>query len=195
MLFVVAIAIGVVTLFLTIFMQDLSSTFNIIMSIVFIALICVPLLLNAIFRFHLPDYISIFYYIFIMLSTLAGTIYGLYNYFEYYDIILHGLSGVLLAGLGLYLNNYLNNKCKSVVFVVLFIIGIAVIGGVLWELWEYFGDEFLGLNSQRHTDINGVAYVGHAALADTMYDLLSDLLGAVLFSIGYGINIVYKKKN
>ena len=167
------------------------------MSLVFIGLCFVPILLHYVFRWDIPNYIAISYFLFIILSTLLGTIYDFYEIIPIYDIILHTASGVLLAGFGLYIYTRCTHGAKNnPIIIVLFMLGFAVLGGVLWEMWEYWSDEILSLNSQRHTLIDGVALMGHEAITDTIFDLMSDLLGAVMFSVGYVVYLLnYRKKN
>ena len=77
---------------------------------------------------------------------------------------------------------------------IIVIVGFASICGVLWEVWEFFSDEILILNSQRHTAIDGTPLVGHEAVKDTMYDLICDITGGVSFAVGYIIYSIGKRK-
>jgi uncharacterized membrane protein YjdF len=74
----------------------------------------------------------------------------------------------------------------SPAFVALFSMCFAITVGVVWEIYEYVGDGILGLNMQKTILSNGVALVGHAAVRDTMKDLIVDGLGAIVTSaIGF----------
>ncbi len=184
----VAILIGIATLVVVLVVERYSTSFNILMTSVYIVLCFVPILLHIIFHWQIPPYMNICYFAFLVLSTVGGTIFGLYNMIAVYDIILHTASGLLLAGFGLYLFRVLNKtNTENIILVVLFIIGFAVTCGVIWEVWEFWTDELLLLNSQRHTTLDGVALLGHEALLDTMYDLMSDFVGAVIFAVIYAL--------
>ena len=129
---------------------------------------------------------SFYHFVFIVLSTLLGTILGLYDMISFYDLVLHCLSGVLLAGLGLYVYTKLKGEQSfNIIIAIIIMIGFAVIGGVLWEIWEYVTDDIMSLNSQKHTTVDGEQLLGHDALKDTMLDLISDLVGSVIFALGY----------
>ncbi|MBE5735561.1 MAG: hypothetical protein E7361_03855 [Clostridiales bacterium] len=193
-LFAIAVMLGVLTIILLLSVNGMYTSFKMMMAGVYIALCFVPMLLRLIFRWKAPIYIVVTYYCFIVLSTLCGTIYGLYNIISFYDILLHALSGVLLAGFGLYIYTKGSGDNSKLIITVLFIIGFAVIVGVLWEIWEYLTDEIMLLNSQRHSTLDGVALTGHNAITDTMIDLISDLGGAVLFAVGYVVYAVNRKR-
>lgn len=184
--------LGLITIILTFVIPNYYTTFRLLMTLLFMALALLPKLVQWIFHFSFPNYINIIYISFLVLSTLIGTIYRVYDYISFYDTILHSLSGVLLGAFGLYLITALNRDVRLNRFgIFLFIIGCAILVGVLWEFWEYSTDGLLGLNSQNHADINGVEYIGRAALQDTMLDLFADFGGALLFGIVY---LIFGKK-
>ena len=69
----------------------------------------------------------------------------------------------------------------------------AIMLGVFWEVYEFAFDGLLGLNMQKFMLESGEQLIGRAALADTMEDLIVDMLGAFVMSvIGY-ISLKYKK--
>ena len=81
----------------------------------------------------------------------------------------------------------------SPLFVALFAFCFAVSIGCLWEIYEFVFDGALGLNMQKFMLESGEQLVGRAALADTMEDLIVDMMGAFVMSvIGY-ISLKYKK--
>ena len=136
----------------------------------------------------MPNYVYICYFIFIWLSTLLGTIYGLYNIIPFYDTILHTVSGVILGAFGYYIYKTITKTQKNnIAMIALFTISFAVLLGVLWEFWEFWTDEFFNLNSQRHTSPSGEPFIGHDAIRDTIYDLMADIIGAIVFFIVYCI--------
>ncbi len=170
----------------------LRTQFNILMTIVFLVLCFVPFFLHWIFKWDIPVYMISLYYIFILLTTLGGTIYGLYEIIPFYDILLHTMSGVLLGGLGYYLFGiFSKDRSYNLTLMFLFIISFAILGGVVWEIWEFATDHFLGYNSQKYALANGELLVGHSAIIDTMTDLMCDLGGALAFAV---ITLVVKLK-
>lgn len=191
-----SIVVAIATLCIVLFVPTFNSFFKILMVFVYAILGVLPYILQKIFKVILPIYITIPYYIFIVLSTLLGTIFGLYDIVFFYDLVLHSISGILLAGLGLYVYTRLNGKQNFNIGIAIFImVGMAIIGGVLWEIWEYITDDIFALNSQRHTAIDGTQYIGHDALKDTMNDLISDFVGSVIFALGFTIYYLKQQKN
>lgn len=185
---IVAMLLAVATIVVLLCVRSMYSDFKLLMTVVYALLCLVPYLLLWIFRWRLPNYISIAYIAFVTCSTLGGTIYGLYDIISIYDTVLHAISGVLLGAFGLYVYRVVDKgRQNSTLMIGLFTISFATAGGVLWEFWEFWSDDILGLNSQRHTGLDGVAFVGHEAIRDTIYDLIADMVGAILFYIGYVI--------
>lgn len=91
--------------------------------------------------------------------------------YPWFDIALH-----FLGGLGVYLviQPYFSKSLISVSHLhqALFLIGVTMMVGVLWEFAEYFGTQLLryrGSNIQLSGD-----------LADTIADLVMDLLGGLV---------------
>ena len=74
----------------------------------------------------------------------------------------------------------------SPLFVSLFAFCFAITIGTLWEIYEYTFDGLLGLNMQKFITPDGTVLVGHAAIVDTMEDLMIDAFGGLVASvIGY----------
>ena len=68
----------------------------------------------------------------------------------------------------------------------LFAFCFSVALGSIWEIYEFAADGLVGMNMQKFMLADGTLLVGHAALADTMKDIIVDVLGSLLASvIGY----------
>lgn len=48
---------------------------------------------------------------------------------------------------------------------------------------EKIGDGLLGMNMQKFITADGTVLTGHAALTDTMKDIIVDILGALISSV------------
>ena len=71
-------------------------------------------------------------------------------------------------------------------FVCLFAFCFSVALGAVWEIYEFAADGLFGMNMQKFMLADGTVLAGHAALADTMKDIIVDVLGSLLAStIGY----------
>ena len=74
----------------------------------------------------------------------------------------------------------------SPIFVAMFAFCFSVMIGAVWEVYEFTFDGLLGLNMQKFALADGTELSGHLALADTMKDIIVDILGAMVASaVGY----------
>lgn len=158
-----------------------------------------PDVLQKKFSFSIPNFLAILYYIFLYCAIYLGEVHSFYYRIPFWDDILHGFSACMLATFGFLLVELLNENENvrlnlSPVFVSLFAFCFALSIGVLWEMYEFLGDELLGLNMQKFRLEDGSQLVGHAALRDTMKDLIIDGAGSLLIAIlGLVSNIKRKK--
>lgn len=139
----------------------------------------------------IPDNMEILYFIFLYLAIVLGEVRDFYYLIPHWDTILHAFSGGMLASLGFFLINILNNS-KNIeyhltpFFVALFSFCFALAAGAIWEIYEFLIDGLLSLNMQKFALADGTKLVGRAALADTMEDIIVDALSALVISIiGY----------
>ena len=129
--------------------QILLSVFNIFLSL------C-PLAFEIIFKskFSLP--IHIFFTIYIA-GLLLGHSYHFYDYFYWWDSMLHAFGGFTIALIGLYLIPHFNKgKEVSKVFSIIFVISFAIGLSVLWEFFEYSCDHLIGSDMQKDTLITTI---------------------------------------
>ena len=102
-----------------------------------------------------------------------GTIVNLYRTIDPYDLIIHFLSGILLAEAGRIIIEHLLKEDtvrlrKTVVisYAVLF----SCMGAGLWEIYEFTGDQLLSTKMQGGN-------------LNTMGDVVSGFLGAVVYAV------------
>lgn len=131
----------------------------------------------------LPYYLELMYYLFLCSAIYLGEFCNFYNRISYWDVVLHATSSILLSYLGVIAIKH----CMEIhalqlepVWVAAITICFAITIGVLWEIYEYSFDGLLNLNMQKFQLIDGTLLQGHAALQDTMSDLMVD----VIFSFG-----------
>lgn len=149
-----------------------------------LVIVYLPKVIAKIFKFNLPEVIYTFFLLFIYGSIYLGTVNHFYR-LTYWDKGLHLISGPLLSAFGIAtLNFFFNDEVRHKLnrfFISFYAVAFAVLGGVLWEFYEFTCDSF-GMNLQRYMK-NGHPLVGRAALMDTMGDLWMDFLGALLFAV------------
>ncbi|WP_018662679.1 hypothetical protein [Heyndrickxia acidiproducens] len=133
-------------------------------------------------RFNLPLVIS--YFIFLFASQYLGSIRGWYG-FGWWDTFLHFISGAILGftAVALY-ERMVHRKAGQAIspwFVFLFVLGIANLGGMLWEIYEFTCDRFFGFALQGGGN------------RDTMIDLIADVLGGLVIACWSGIRTKMKQ--
>ncbi len=146
-------------------------------------LVLLPAMLSKWLRFYLPSFLYFFFLAFIYCAIYLGDAYHFY-YIPYWDKFLHLISGALLFGLAWAILGCFKFKEKLPAgFLCLYGVAFAVFCGVLWECYEFTCDGLFAMNLQRYMSA-GRALSGRAALMDTMGDLIADLAGSLIFSLG-----------
>ncbi|MGM9653130.1 MAG: hypothetical protein ACI3XP_05795 [Eubacteriales bacterium] len=139
-------------------------------------------LIERLLRHRLPAYLHIGFTLFLLGAMLLGNVLGFFRTVPHWDDLLHagssllsGLFGVELLRCGTSVPSSRAGKLTCALFAFCFAMAI---GGV-WEIAEYAGDSLFGMNAQRALSIaDGTPLAGHAALYDTMKDLIVDCVGA-----------------
>ena len=153
-----------------------------------VAFLRLPRLLARALSINLPGGLYIAYMLFIWGAIFLGEFAFLYYRIAAWDTVMHLYSAALLSLLGLSLPRLLTGAEISPVLTVVISLGFSTFIGVLWEIYEFTFDGLLGLNMQKFAYHVGGAekllpFVGRAALADTMGDLIVDLVGATVVSV------------
>lgn len=156
-----------------------------------LGVLSMPSILQRRLRMRLPNFIYVMYYIFLYCAIILGEVFNFYYVIPHWDVILHFFSGAMLGALGFILVYQLNDSEKvsvslSPAFIALFAFCFALTCGALWEIYEFVFDGLLGLNMQKFITASGEVLVGHAALWDTMTDVMVDALAALQIAVlGY----------
>jgi hypothetical protein len=168
---------------LAIYYYTNGQTFKAMFAIGGIVCSAIPLLL-ALFtklQFNLPIVIS--YLIFLFGSQYLGSILGWYG-LGWWDTFMYFISGGILAftAIALYerlIHRDVGNEI-SPWFVFLFTFSFASLGGVLWEMYEFSCDQFLGMTLQGGGN------------TDTMTDLIADVAGGLVIGLWASIRTKLK---
>ncbi|MDM8212712.1 hypothetical protein QUW13_02330 [Enterococcus hirae] len=152
-----------------------------------VLLMFLPFVLAKFSHLVIPQTMRIFYWFFLFISVYLGTGYLVISHISFWDKILHATSPILLTGvgygmIGMYLGKDEIKKINPNLFIVF---GFAFAGtcGVFWEFWEFLCDSVANMNLQRYLLSNGTPLVGRAALMDTMGDLITNTIGALIITI------------
>ena len=188
---------------------ELFSYFYCIATVVFVAL---PLIMSGIFRWRM-NWLFYLLFTFYTLGPLLGAVYNFYYYTSWWDDLLHLLAGTIFAVVGAELAGVLNKGNKtSYVFAAIFGVLISISIAVVWEIFEYSCDVFLGSDMQADTIVNMIntkinrtdgivdSYNGitetivngqslgingylDIGLVDTMHDMIIETVGALVFLV------------
>jgi hypothetical protein len=152
-----------------------------------IAIIFLPFVFTQLTGLIFPKMVRLYYWFFLWISVFLGTGLRLIIVIPFWDKILHAVSPILLVAIGYAIIGYcLRDADFTRISPWLFIVmGFAFAGvcGVFWEFWEFICDSVANLNLQRYMTEAGVAYVGRAALMDTMGDLFTNTVGALILTV------------
>jgi len=149
----------------------------IIMGIVLLT--ALPRILGKRFDVYIPSEFRFLTTLLIFTSLFLGEIHGYYTRFWWWDLVLHGGSGLLMGIFGFLLVHVLNQEEDihlhlTIGFVAFFAFTFSLAIGSLWEIFEFAMDYFFGLNMQK------------SGLFDTMADLIVNAAGTLIISVaGY----------
>ncbi|HSX28575.1 MAG TPA: hypothetical protein VLF60_03965 [Candidatus Saccharimonadales bacterium] len=136
----------------------------------------VPALAEKRYKVALPIEFHLVILLFLYSTLFLGEVGNAYKKFWWWDMVLHASSGVVLSFAGFlilyvpYARQQLQMPFKLMAFFS-FCMGLAA--GALWEIYEFSSDVLLHTHMQHG---NG----------DTMHDLLTDAIGALVFAVvGY----------
>lgn len=147
---------------------------------------------------QIPNAMHIMFVLFLYCAIYLGEVRNYYYQFKHWDVLLHAFSSGMLGAIGFSFITLLNRAERvpvnlSPIFVALFAFCFAVMLGVMWEIYEFAFDGLLGLNMQKFALEDGTMLLGHAALKNTMKDLIVDTIGAFIISAFGYISLKYRK--
>lgn len=164
-------------------------------SLFLISIIILILLLPVVFQkrhyVEIPAEFHLISVVFAIASLYLGEIQMFYLRFWWWDLLLHSSAGFLLGIVG-FLLAYLLNESRNIElsltsgFIAFFAFSFAVFIGTLWEVFEFAMDELVQTQMQKPMlgDDSG--------LTDTMYDLIVNLLGALIIAL---LGYIYLKRD
>lgn len=122
--------------------------------------------------FNIPTIIG--YYVFLFCSIFLGSIANFYFHYKWWDTSVHLYKGIFVGCIGITLFKVLVRESVRGDFsrwvLFLFVVSIAVITSIVWEIYEFLGDQFVTRTMQRGGN------------TDTMIDLLAGLTGGLLIA-------------
>ena len=144
-----------------------------------IIVVLLPVALSHQFDVKIPPEFELCAVLFVMAALFLGEVQGYYQKFWWWDLLLHGASGLILGIFGFLLVHVLNEKedlhlSLKPSFLAFFAFLFALGMGTLWEIMEFTIDQLFQTNMQK------------SGIKDTMGDLIVDGIGAMFISVlGY----------
>ena len=137
---------------------------NVFLCVLTLVLLLIPSLIQINLKIELPTALEITILVFIFAAEILGEIQSYYIKFPFWDTVLHTINGFLMAAIGFALVDILNRSKKfsiqlSPVFLAIVAFCLSMTIGVIWEFFEYGMDQFLGLDMQKDTVIQGFSSV------------------------------------
>ncbi len=169
----IGFSLFMVALFIYYMIKDDSSRWQVALGGIVVSSIPLVLLRLKNNPFNIP--IIFGYYLFLFCSLFLGSISSFYLHHKWWDSTLHFYKGILVGVIGIVLYKcWIPEKMRAGVsawILFLFVLSLATMSSVLWEIYEYVGDLTLTHTMQRGGN------------QDTMEDLLCGLSGGLLIAI------------
>lgn len=156
-----------------------------------VIVIHIPSLLSRKWKIKIPTALFIMYIVFLYCAIFLGEVRNFYHVVPHWDDILHCFSSIMTGSFGFMVILILNDDKHVAIelspkFAAVFAFSFSLTIGALWEIYEFAFDGLLGLNMQKFMLEDGTVLSGHAAISDTMKDLVVDCFGALIAAcIGY----------
>ncbi len=150
-----------------------------------LVLFLVPFVAEKGLRIYIPAFFSLLISLFLYATIILGQIEHYYQKFWWWDVMLHSGSGVAfgLVGLVVILVFFRQGRIAAKPIVLcLFSFCFALSVGLLWEVFEFSGDQLFHTNMQQR----------QTGVVDTMKDEIMDTIGALIGSV---IGYLYLRNN
>lgn len=185
------------------------TVFSLVQLLLMMGVIILPEKLKERWGLKIPIVLETSLTIFAFCGFILGDVFNFYKKIPIWDSILHMFSGVLLAYIGFILIDYFVkresiNISMGHIYICISVILFSLSLGALWEIGEYLVDDIFKTNNQQYMkSTRGTLYnktdvplVGHAALKDTMKDLILDFSGAaIVATVEYTKECYNKRKD
>ncbi len=125
-------------------------------SVMTLAFLMLPSVIEKRLKIELPTALEIVVVLFIFSGYILGKLSQFYYYIPSWDLILHTITGFLMAAIGIALIDVLNkspriNLSMSPIFVAFVAFCFSMTIGVCWEFTEYTLDNTIGSDGQKGT--------------------------------------------
>ena len=149
------------TLVSSIIRQEYESAFICLLVLV---LFMLPFFIQQNFGIELPSTLEIIILLFIFAAEILGELASYYLLVPGWDTMLHTVNGFLCAAVGFALVDIFNRNRRftfalSPAFMAVVAFSFSMTIGVLWEFFEYAGDQLLHMDMQKDTVVHSISSV------------------------------------
>ncbi len=144
-----------------------------LLGLVTMVFLVLPFIVEWKMKFYMPTAFSFVVSAFLYATIILGQIDNYYMKYWWWDVMLHSGSGLAfgLVGLIVILLFFKDGKLSVQPFILcLFAFCFSLAVGLLWEVFEFTGDELLHTNMQQR----------QTGVVDTMKDEIMDTIGAAV---------------
>lgn len=123
-----------------------------------------PMFVQANFGIELPSTLEILILLFIFAAEILGELQSYYLRVDHWDTMLHTVNGFLCAAVGFALVDIFSRNQRftfklSPLFLAIVAFCFSMTIGVLWEFFEYAGDQLLNMDMQKDTIVHSISSV------------------------------------
>ncbi|MDD4282305.1 MAG: hypothetical protein PHX03_00800 [Bacilli bacterium] len=175
--YILFIAVSCLVFYLGLSYIENKEVMKLLITITIIPSMLIPYLLNRVLIYKMTEGTITLYFLFLIASTILGSLFNFYETVPMFDKILHFVTGILLSMLGIIILINFNKYDKTnIKFNIIFLAAITSTVALFWEIFEYISDFIFSRNTQR---------VLETGINDTMLDMISSLFGFTLVAIIY----------
>ena len=121
-------------------------------------LFTLPTIVQKTLKFELPNTFEAIIYFFIFAAEILGDVNRFYVTVPHFDTILHTMNGFLCAAFGFALLDIIDRRSRKIdvtpLFIAIVAFSFSMTIGVLWEFFEYGGDQIFVADMQKDTIVS-----------------------------------------
>ena len=167
---------------IAVLLRGISVAYNraILYSVISLFMLGGPRLVEKAGRLTIPADGRFLFYLFSFGAVEFGSAMDAYDWIGWWDLLLHGLSGALIALIGLFVYNGLRHNQGQLAqaeqkLALVFMNLAATTSAAIWEYYEFILDTFFGFDAQYSA----------AGVSDTMTDMMVCTAGGLLLSLWF----------
>lgn len=201
---ILLLAVSIISCFIDTDDADISrNIFIIFQTSVLLIFSFTPTFIEKLFKVEIPDFMENLFLFFMISALLLGEVANFFVTIEWWDVMLHVFSGLLVTIIGFSIynggsgkNRNLDKQIQRPFFVALFVFCFAVTVEITWELIEFLFDTLATNSNMLRTidDVTSLPLSGIAAIRDTMNDIILNMASALLIALLGFFDIKYNWK-